>query len=573
MQGIKKEEECFERVDHLVVNGLNKNLICQACGNVFHDPVINVRCGHTFCRRCLSVISGIVKCPLDGDTCRLEAVVNNRNIQDQINDLQFYCKYSRSFTNRYSNTPHEDGCSAVLDYGSKSDHENSCKYSWVDCPNNPKLCGKLWKTKLIEHRNTCLFYPCPNYKKGCIFQNTKSIVDLHVSSCLFQDQENDHRQMNIVDQLEALKTSQKEIMIKLNELTCRIEVLEDAVSNSRAVASKTKIVSKLPSEPVYDELDARSSIGVESTELLSVSSNNSKLPHDWTMPFQFKCVGTIKSHQSAVTSITMWKKMVFSSDDQSNIKMWSLDDPCLGCQLTLKAGKKMINMITVNNDHLYSVGEDLSLRCWNLTNMSEVATVESAHDHNITALVCSNNLLFTSSFTVIKVWNCETLSPVHALTGLDHWVKALAINSKKDKLYSGSHSTVNLWSATYPFELLGTIKNQFGSVDSLVVSNKLIIIGTYNKNIHAYDVNTLAFVHHFTGHVGRISCMVLSPLHNFFITGSSDSTLLLWCLNKMLPIQTLQRHQGGVNCVVVCDDMLLSGSSDTEIKVFKVLKL
>lgn len=41
----------------------------------------------------------------------------------------------------------------------------------------------------------------------------------------------------------------------------------------------------------------------------------------------------------------------------------------------------------------------------------------------------------------------------------------------------------------------------------------------------------------------------------------------MWNLDTMLPMQTLSRHEGSVNCVVIHKDMLLSGSEDMEIKV------
>jgi len=41
----------------------------------------------------------------------------------------------------------------------------------------------------------------------------------------------------------------------------------------------------------------------------------------------------------------------------------------------------------------------------------------------------------------------------------------------------------------------------------------------------------------------------------------------VWSLEKMLPIQTLQRHNDSVNTLVVSGDLLMTGSEDTEIKV------
>ena len=52
------------------------------------------------------------------------------------------------------------------------------------------------------------------------------------------------------------------------------------------------------------------------------------------------------------------------------------------------------------------------------------------------------------------------------------------------------------------------------------------------------------------------------------------STFQIWNLDTMLPMQTLSRHEGSVNCVVIHKDLLLSGSEDMEIKVcFIAVKL
>ena len=41
----------------------------------------------------------------------------------------------------------------------------------------------------------------------------------------------------------------------------------------------------------------------------------------------------------------------------------------------------------------------------------------------------------------------------------------------------------------------------------------------------------------------------------------------------MLPMQTLSRHEGSVNCVIIHKDLLLSGSEDMEIKVCLFLNI
>ena len=65
------------------VGELNPFLLCPMCRNVLQEPAINVRCGHSFCRRCLEGCpgqEGDVKCPVDGAVCDSESVVVNRSV-------------------------------------------------------------------------------------------------------------------------------------------------------------------------------------------------------------------------------------------------------------------------------------------------------------------------------------------------------------------------------------------------------------------------------------------------------------------------------------------------------------
>ena len=51
------------------------HLKCPVCGKVYREPVINILCGHTFCRHCADTIS---VCPVDNAGCVKEQLVVNR---------------------------------------------------------------------------------------------------------------------------------------------------------------------------------------------------------------------------------------------------------------------------------------------------------------------------------------------------------------------------------------------------------------------------------------------------------------------------------------------------------------
>jgi len=61
-------------------------IVCQLCKQVFKNPVINVKCGHTYCMTCLTKSSAtedglsLVRCPEDGIECNVTELVLNRFI-------------------------------------------------------------------------------------------------------------------------------------------------------------------------------------------------------------------------------------------------------------------------------------------------------------------------------------------------------------------------------------------------------------------------------------------------------------------------------------------------------------
>ena len=58
-------------------------LLCHLCKKVFTNPVINVKCGHTYCMTCLTKSPAgdgisVVQCPEDGIECNVTELVVNR---------------------------------------------------------------------------------------------------------------------------------------------------------------------------------------------------------------------------------------------------------------------------------------------------------------------------------------------------------------------------------------------------------------------------------------------------------------------------------------------------------------
>ena len=65
-----------EEVDPiLLVNKLTPHFLCPVCGQLYRNPVINIKCGHTFCKNCAS---GCSRCPVDDEQCDSSQLIVNR---------------------------------------------------------------------------------------------------------------------------------------------------------------------------------------------------------------------------------------------------------------------------------------------------------------------------------------------------------------------------------------------------------------------------------------------------------------------------------------------------------------
>lgn len=138
-------------------------LICPVCQKIFREPVISVRCGHTFCQQCIeSMIRAGTPCPVDDVQCDTGQLVLNRAVSGQIDDLLIYCCHGLiSHNNGLSCEKDEGGCSEVIRFGDRQHHEDSCGYSKTVCPVGGEACGLLRKHAVEDHLSKCTKAPCP----------------------------------------------------------------------------------------------------------------------------------------------------------------------------------------------------------------------------------------------------------------------------------------------------------------------------------------------------------------------------------------------------------------------------
>ncbi len=140
------------------------SLLCPVCKMVFQEPIISVKCGHTFCRECIEDMNKDGRtCPLDDQKCDSGQLVLNRAIMGQLEELLIYCCHGIRPLSPAQNSYERDseGCPEVICVGERAKHEDDCSFAWVECPIGKKSCGPIRKKSLENHKTLCTRIPCP----------------------------------------------------------------------------------------------------------------------------------------------------------------------------------------------------------------------------------------------------------------------------------------------------------------------------------------------------------------------------------------------------------------------------
>ncbi|KAI8344553.1 WD40-repeat-containing domain protein [Chlamydoabsidia padenii] len=112
------------------------------------------------------------------------------------------------------------------------------------------------------------------------------------------------------------------------------------------------------------------------------------------------------------------------------------------------------------------------------------------------------------------------------------------------------------------------------SVYCLVWVNKnQVLSGSRDRSVKMWDVDRHECLITRQQHQGSVLCLAVALDQSFFVSGSSDATLICWSLPDMTPRQRLEGHSNGVLdvCLVNKDTTggwIVSSSRDTTVRVW-----
>ena len=175
----------------------------------------------------------------------------------------------------------------------------------------------------------------------------------------------------------------------------------------------------------------------------------------------------------------------------------------------------------------------------------------------------------------MKVYHVETGELQHVLYGHTHWCRDLEFTGDGATMASCSaDGTVILWS-TDTWEPIHTLNNPdfrspeaeqdiMSSVESVSFSpdGRMLAMGSYEANIHLWDVESGTHYKTLSGHAACIHSVVFAPDGRTLASGSRDRSIRLWNVSTCQELFKLNDDQLGGRLAFSPDGTKLLGTGD-----------
>jgi WD40 repeat protein len=224
--------------------------------------------------------------------------------------------------------------------------------------------------------------------------------------------------------------------------------------------------------------------------------------------------------------------------------------------------------------YLATCSEDKTTKIWNLTDFSEVITLEGHFQEvNDVAFYSNGNKLLTAGDRSIRIWSTETWKEEKVLTGHHTYVWSVNIDPSLKYLASGSFDKQpRIWNIAKEesVQLEGHDKSVLATAIS--PDGRHVASGSLDETIRLWDMKTNKLIKVFEGHSDNIYEIKFTSDSEHFVSVSRDKTVRLWSIKQGGIIKTYPGHRTGVMTVDIStdDNFMLTGSFDGEVKLWEL---
>lgn len=295
-----------------------------------------------------------------------------------------------------------------------------------------------------------------------------------------------------------------------------------------------------------------------------------------------QCLATLKGHSSYVSSLALSGKSLLTGSSNSEIRVWPREPPEYSTGKIVAAGNGGVKSLVVLGDKLISAHQDHKIRVWRIIDESS----HSRRDHQkykCVATLPTMNDRFTNLFcqkSYVEVRRHKKSTWVHHVDA----VSSLALSQDGSLLYSASWDrSFKIW-RTSDFKCLESIeKAHDDAINAIVVSRDgFVYTGSADKKIKVWNKKDKrhSLVATLTKHLSAVNALAVSEDGKVLYSGACDRSILVWerlsngndggdAELHMVVVGALRGHTKAILCLAVASDLVLSGSADKSLRVWR----
>ncbi|XP_016446743.1 protein JINGUBANG-like [Nicotiana tabacum] len=288
-------------------------------------------------------------------------------------------------------------------------------------------------------------------------------------------------------------------------------------------------------------------------------------------PKSFKshsCIATFKTLTPQISHLAIHNDILYAASLNEitafDLKTYEQIDT-FSRQTTSSFG--IVKSIAFSNTKIFTAHQDCKIRVWQLTPSSIkhqlLSTLPTLKDRIRRGISPKNYVQIRRHKQKLWIEHADTVS-------------GLAVNNE-GLMYSVSwDKSFKIWNMSN-FSCLESVIGHVDAINAIVVSHDgVVYTASADGEIKVWqrEKNKHILVATLKKHKSTVNALALNKEGSVLFSGGCDEKILVWereeyCADYMLATWSLRGHKGAILCLIYIDDVLISGSSDKNVRIWQ----